>query len=58
MKITDLLLAELDREPVGIHKVLERIPEGKNDRKPHEKSMPLGYWATIVAAIPACLDMC
>ena len=29
MKITDLLLAELDREAVGIRKTLERIPEGK-----------------------------
>ena len=43
MKITELLLAELDREAVGIRKTLERVPEGKNDWKPHEKSMPLGY---------------
>ncbi|HEX4604090.1 MAG TPA: DinB family protein [Candidatus Angelobacter sp.] len=57
MKITDLLLAELDREAVGIRKTLERLPEGKNDWKPHEKSMPLGYLATIVATIPAWLDM-
>jgi len=57
MKITELLLAELDREAVGIRKTLERIPEGKNDWKPHEKSMPLGYLATIVATIPAWLDM-
>ena len=57
MKITELLLAELDREAVGIRKTLERVPEGKNDWKPHEKSMPLGYLATIVATIPAWLDM-
>ena len=57
MKITELLLAELDREGVGIRKTLERVPEGKNNRKPHEKSMPLGYLATIVATIPAWLDM-
>src|SRR6266404_9110309 len=56
MKITELLLAELDREAVGIRKTLERVPEGKNDWKPHEKSMPLGYLATIVANIPAWLD--
>ena len=57
MKITELLLAELDREAVGIRKTLERVPEGKNDWKPHERSMPLGYLATIVATIPAWLDM-
>ena len=57
MKITELLLAELDREAVGSRKALERVPEGKNDWKPHEKSMPLGNLATIVATIPAWLDM-
>jgi hypothetical protein len=57
MKITELLLAELDREAVGIRKTLQRVPEGKNDWKPHEKSMPLGSLATIVANIPAWLDM-
>jgi len=57
MKITELLLAELDREAIGIRKTLERVPEGKNGWKPHEKSMPLGSLATIVATIPAWLDM-
>ena len=57
MQITELLLAELDRESVGIRKTLERVPEGKNDWKPHEKSMPLGYLATIVATIPSWLEM-
>jgi hypothetical protein len=57
MTITELLLAELDREAAGIRKTLERVPEGKNDWKPHEKSMPLGYLATIVATIPGWLDM-
>ncbi len=57
MKITELLSAELDREGVRIRKTLERVPEGKNDWKPHEKSMALGYLATIVATIPSWLDM-
>jgi uncharacterized damage-inducible protein DinB len=57
MKITELLLAELDREAVGTRKALERVPEGKNDWKPHEKSMTLGSLATIVATVPSWLDM-
>lgn len=56
-KITELLLQELDREANGIRKTLEQVPEGKNDWKPHEKSMPLGYLATIVATIPSWLEM-
>jgi uncharacterized damage-inducible protein DinB len=57
MKITELLVAELDREAVGIRKTLEQVPEGKNDWKPHPKSMPLGSLATIVATIPSWVDM-
>ena len=57
MQITELLLGELDQEAIGIRKTLERIPEGKNDWKPHEKSMPLGRLATLVANTPAWLDM-
>src|ERR1700733_1829245 len=56
-KITDLLTTELDHEAIGIRKALENVPEGKNDWKPHEKSMPLGYLATIVATIPGWIDM-
>jgi hypothetical protein len=57
MKLTELLLEELDREAVGSRKALEHVPEGKNDWKPHEKSMPLGNLATIVANTPAWLEM-
>jgi uncharacterized damage-inducible protein DinB len=50
--IAELLLAELEREAVGTRRALERVPEGKNDWKPHEKSMPLGYLAALVATMP------
>ena len=50
--IAELLLAELERESAGTRRVLERVPEGKNDWKPHEKSMPLGYLAGLVATMP------
>jgi len=57
MKITELLIAELDREAVGIRKTLERVPEGKNDWKPHEKSMPFGRLAGLVARMPSWISM-
>jgi hypothetical protein len=43
VQLSDLFLAELERETVGTRKVLERVPEGKNNWKPHPKSMQLGY---------------
>jgi uncharacterized damage-inducible protein DinB len=52
MKIADLLIAELEREAVGTRKALERVPEGRDDWKPHEKSMPLGYLASLIATMP------
>jgi uncharacterized damage-inducible protein DinB len=33
------------------------VPEGKYDWKPHEKSMPFGYLANMVATIPMWLSM-
>jgi uncharacterized damage-inducible protein DinB len=57
MKMTELFLAELEREAVGTRHTLERVPEGRNDWKPHEKSMALGYLAALVARMPAWLAM-
>ncbi len=54
--ITELLVAELDREMVGTRRALERVPEGQNDWKPHEKSMPLGYLAVLVAIMPRWIE--
>ena len=53
MKMTDLFLAELEREADASRKALERVPEGHNDWKPHSKSMTLGYLASLVATMPA-----
>lgn len=57
MKMTDLFLGELDREAPLTRRVLERVPEGRNDWKPHEKSMPLGYLANLVATLPSWIAM-
>jgi uncharacterized damage-inducible protein DinB len=56
MKITDFFLAELEREAAGTRRVLERVPEGRNDWKPHAKSMALGYLAALVATMPSWID--
>jgi len=53
MKLTELLLAELEREAAGTRSALARVPEGQNDWKPHPKSMALGYLASLVATMPS-----
>ena len=57
MKLTELFLGELDREAPLTRRVLERVPEGRNEWKPHEKSMPLGRLAALVAGMPSWLAM-
>jgi uncharacterized damage-inducible protein DinB len=56
MKMTEMFLAELEREAAGTRSALARVPEGHNDWKPHAKSMPLGYLAALVATMPAWID--
>jgi len=55
MKLADLFSAQLEREAAVSRRVLERVPEGRQDWKPHEKSMALGYLATLVATMPSWL---
>jgi hypothetical protein len=52
MKLTELFLNQLTSEEGGTRRVLERVPEGRNGWKPHEKSMPLGYLSALVAGMP------
>ena len=53
MKMTDLFLAELEREAAATRRTLERVPDGRYDWKPHEKSMTLGRLAELVARLPS-----
>ena len=52
MELKKLFLERLEAETTATRKVIERVPEGRNDWKPHEKSMPLGYLAALVASMP------
>jgi len=53
MGIRDGILAEFDHEMATTRRTLERVPEGKTDWKPHEKSMSLGRLAGHLAELPA-----
>jgi len=57
MKLTEFFLTELEAEAAGTRHAIERVPEGRNDWKPHEKSMPLGYLAALVATMPGWIEM-
>src|SRR6476661_10371350 len=57
MKLTELLLAELDREVERSRKALEQVPEGKYQWKPHDRSMIFGYLADMVATMLTWITM-
>ena len=57
MDWTEFFAAQLEREAPLSRKALERVPEGKPDWKPHEKSMPLGYLSQLVATMPGWIAM-
>ena len=52
MDLKQMFLAQLEREAVATRRTLERVPEGRNEWKPHEKSMTLGYLSGLVASMP------
>ncbi len=52
MTISEILLQDFDIEISNTRRTLERIPEGKNDWKCHDKSMPLGKLTMHCASLP------
>ena len=57
MDLTQLFLAELDREAARTRRVLEQVPTGRDDWKPHPKSMPFGRLAGLVASMPSWVTL-
>jgi|SRR6185312_12159653 len=49
MTISQMLLPEFDEEMKNTRKMLERVPDGKFDYRPHPKSMTMGKLAAHVA---------
>lgn len=48
----EALLREFDQEMQVTRRVLERVPDGKADWKPHAKSFSLAHLAQLVARMP------
>jgi uncharacterized damage-inducible protein DinB len=57
MKLTQLFLDELDREAPRTRSAVERVPAGRDDWKPHAKSMPLARLAGLVASMPSWVTL-
>jgi len=55
--LTDMFLEELEAEAPRTRRALEHVPEGKDDWKPHQKSMPLGRLAMLVAQMPSWISL-
>jgi uncharacterized damage-inducible protein DinB len=57
MTITEFLTQLLESEAPISRRVLEQVPDGRADWKPHEKSMPMGYLTQLVATMPNWIAM-
>jgi uncharacterized damage-inducible protein DinB len=53
--IADLMLKELDQEARSTRKLLERVPDGQLEWRPHPRSMSLGQLALHVAVVPGAI---
>jgi uncharacterized damage-inducible protein DinB len=57
MKLTELFIADLDRERAKTRKAVEAVPENQGEWKPHDKAMPLGRLTSLVAMMPGWITM-
>jgi uncharacterized damage-inducible protein DinB len=52
MSIAETLLPEFEQEMKSTRRLLERVPDGKSQWKPHPKSFALGHLAQLVSWMP------
>ena len=57
MTFVELYKAELQREAPRTRRALEQVPGGRDDWKPHAKSMPLLRLAGLVASMPSWVSL-
>jgi len=52
MTLAEYFLAQLESEAPKTRRTLENVPSGRDDWKPHDKSMPFGRLANLCAMMP------
>src|SRR5579884_2686964 len=57
MDLKQFFLEQLELEAASSRKAIERVPEGHNNFKQHERSMEFGYLAALVASMPGWVAM-
>lgn len=56
MKLSELLLKEIQQEAASTRRILQSVPDEHIGWKPHEKSMTLGRLASHVAELPQFIN--
>ena len=57
MKLTELFIADLEREREKTRKAVEAVPDDMGGWKPHDKAMPLDRLTALVAMMPSWITM-
>jgi hypothetical protein len=57
MKLTEFFLSQLESEGAKTRRAIEGVPDGKDDWKPHDKSMAFGRLVALVAGMPGWVAM-
>jgi len=57
MKLTEFYLSQLEEECRRTRRVIEHVPDGREDWKPHTKSMPFGRLVITTAGMPSWFAM-
>src|SRR5262249_4341197 len=57
MRNIEWFITQLDAEAPRTRRVLERVPDGVEDWKPHDRSMPFGRLAMLVARMPSWISL-